>query len=108
MDYGKAIRICRAAFGLRQAELARRLDIGQSHLSLIESGKRRPSLSVVEQIAAELRIPLHLLTLLASEPEDLVGHDEQEVQKLARSLLRLLVEATPDSQSRLPLMKKED
>ncbi len=36
MNYGKAVKIVRAAQGLTQSELANRLSIGASHLSLIE------------------------------------------------------------------------
>lgn len=105
MDYAKAIRICRAAFGLRQSELAARLGIGPSHLSLIESGKRRPSLETIEDIAVALAIPKPLLMLLASEPQDLKTVHEQDLSRLASSLLRLLVEASAEQQV-LPLGKK--
>ena len=54
MNYGRAIRIARTAFGLTQGELAARVSVGASHLSLIESGKRQPSLKVLNEIAAAL------------------------------------------------------
>ena len=47
MNYGKAIKIVRTAHGLTQAELTERLSIGPSHLSLIEAGRRQPSLRVL-------------------------------------------------------------
>jgi transcriptional regulator with XRE-family HTH domain len=91
MDYGKAIRIGRAARGLKQADLAARLRIGASQLSLIESGKRQPSLKTLSEISAEMQIPLHLLTILAAEPEDLRKPEMQgRVEEIALSLVRLL------------------
>lgn len=104
MDYAKAIRICRAAFGLKQSELARCLKIGPSHLSLIESGKRQPSLETIEEIAHALHIPKHLLMLLASEPEDLTTTSEEDLNLVSRSLLNMLVEAS-DRQQILPFGK---
>lgn len=93
MNYGKAVRICRAAFGLTQAELAARLKIGPSQVSLIESGKRQPSSRTIEDLSKALGIPRSLLTLLASGPEELAREDEQIVGHLARKLVDLLAEA---------------
>src|SRR3954447_12321108 len=102
MDYGKAIRVVRTAYGLTQAELAERLSIGTSQLSLIESGKRQPSLRVLDEVSVALRVPPHLLTLLASEPKDLDrAADQKEIADLATALLRLLISA--GEQRLLPL-----
>jgi XRE family transcriptional regulator, fatty acid utilization regulator len=102
MNYGKAIRICRSAYGLTQGELAKRLRIGASQLSLIESGKRQPSLGVLNDISAALGVPPHLLTLLASEPGEMDKRgNEEELAELAKALLRLLVTAREEQ---LPLL----
>ena len=101
MDYSKAFRVIRAAFGLRQLELARRLSIGPSQLSLIEAGKRQPSLKTVEDLARAFRIPKALVVLLASEPSEL--EDDLDVTDLSRALLRLLVWADKERQSQGPL-----
>lgn len=108
MNYGKAIRVCRAAFGLRQAELAARLSIGPSQLSLIEAGKRKPSVQTIEEICRALKIPQPLLLLLASKPEDLQGQADDTLALLSRSLLTLLMSATAEDsrQQRLPLRKQ--
>ena len=103
MNYGKAIRICRAAYGLNQAQLAERLEIGPSQLSLIESGRRQPSVQTLKNIASELKISLPLLTLLASEPKDLEKEQEEDLKILGKSLLRLLVTAEEEGQLTLDL-----
>jgi transcriptional regulator with XRE-family HTH domain len=101
MNYGKAIRICRSAHGLSQGELAKRLSIGASQLSLIEAGKRQPSVKVLEEVSTALRVPPHLITVLASEPEDLDQPERQsQLSELGRALLQLLVSAKEDQ---LPL-----
>ena len=92
MNYGKAIRIVRAARGLTQRELAGRLTIGPSQLSLVEAGKRRPSIGVLDEIASAMQVPPHLLTVLASEPDDIEKRiDPTQLAELATSLLELLV-----------------
>lgn len=104
MNYGKAFRIVRATFGLNQAEFSRLLGIGQSHVSLIEAGRRQPSRELIDGLADSLRIPRSLITLLASEPKDLELQEKEHVEALARSLLRLLVSASDEPvQQALPL-----
>lgn len=108
MDYGRAIRIVRTAYGLTQAELADRLSIGSSQLSLIEAGRRKPSLKVLDEVSNALGIPAHLLTLLASEPEDIDVDDKRkapEIAELAKALLKLLISA--GRQPTLPMKAKK-
>jgi transcriptional regulator with XRE-family HTH domain len=106
MNYGRAIRIVRSAFGLSQAQLADLLTIGPSQLSFIESGKRKPSLKVLGEVSTALEVPPHLLTLLASEPEDVKDpRHATEVSEMANSLLRVLVSGGP--QPRLPITSKK-
>lgn len=109
MNYGKAFRIIRATFGLNQADFSKLLKIGQSHVSLIESGKRQPSRDLIDSLADALRIPRPLITLLASEPKDLELEGKEQVEALARSLLRLLVSASDEPVQRaLPLPDTEE
>ena len=107
MNYGRAIKIARTAYGLTQSALAKRLSIGTSQLSLIEAGKRQPSVRVLHEIALALDVPMHLLTLLASRPEDLDNKaDPKQVAELAGALLRLLVRV--GEQGTLPLDGQEE
>jgi len=91
MRYGKAIRICRAAKGLSQKELASKAGIGSSHISLIEAGKRSPSLATVEKICKALKVPTHLVMLLAAEPGEVQAQHMESLKDLSGHLLQLLV-----------------
>ena len=93
MNYGRAIKICRAAAGLTQKELGEKARIASSHLSLIEAGKRSPRLPTVEKLSRAIGVPTHLIFLLASEPQDLGDTQTQYLQELAGSLLNLLLGA---------------
>lgn len=102
MNYGRAIRIARTAFGLTQGELAARVSVGASHLSLIESGKRQPSLKVLNEISTALEVPVHLLTLLASGPAELEDpKNAAQVAEVATRLLGML--ASSAEQPSLPI-----
>lgn len=99
-DFAKAFRVIRAAFGLQQAELAERIGISASQLSLIENGKRQPSLRVISNLGTATGVPTSLITLLASDPDEVAT---QDISDLSKALLRLLVSASPDQQRALPL-----
>ncbi len=96
-DFAKAFRVIRAAYGLQQAELAERIGISASQLSLIEKGKRQPSVRVIGNLGSATGTPTSLITLLASNPEEVAN---QDVADLAKALLRALVNASDDQQTR--------
>ena len=102
-DYAKAFRIVRAAFGLTQSELAARMPIKASQLSLIEAGKRQPSLRVVDGLAQAVGIPAALISLLASPAESVESKADADIADLARALLKLLVSAKEQPQQPLTI-----
>jgi transcriptional regulator with XRE-family HTH domain len=104
-DYAKAFRIIRAAFGLRQSELAERMPITASQLSLIEAGKRQPSLRVVTGLANAVGVPAALISVLASTADDVLSKSDEDLSDLARALLRLLVSAKQEPQRSLTFRK---
>ena len=104
-DYGKAFRIIRAAFGLQQSELAARMPVSASQLSLIEAGKRQPSVRVVNALAQALGIPTALISLLASPSSEVHSKPNEEISDLSRALLRVLVAAQPAPQRSLDFQK---
>lgn len=103
MNYARAIRVARAAKGLSQKQLAAASERDQSYISKLESGKRAPSQRVLQAIADGLKIPRILLTILASEREDLQGLPKSEklVQELGGTLLDLLL-AIDDEMEKSP------
>jgi transcriptional regulator with XRE-family HTH domain len=105
-DYAKAFRIIRAAFGLKQSDLAERIPITPSQLSLIEAGKRQPSLKVVSALGRELGVPTALISLLASTEGEFVSTSDSDISDLARALLRLLISAKEQPQRSLVLTEK--
>ena len=98
-NYGKAFRVVRAAHGWPQADMAKRLDISSSALSLIEAGKRKPSVKVIDKLASVVKVPSALIVLLASDDADV---EDENISALANALLKLLVSAS-DKQRSLPL-----
>ena len=103
MDYGRAIRVVRSVHGLSQRQIADRIGVSPSHLSLIENGKRDPSLKLLEEIAGCLAVPMHLLALLASDVGNVDDPKQAErIADVAKALLRVLV---TEGQPTLPMWK---
>lgn len=96
MNYSKAIRTIRAAKGITQKKLASLTKLNASYISRIESNERIPTLDVIEKISKELKVPVYLLTLLASEQKDLHGLPEKETKHIAANLLDVLLTAHDD------------
>src|SRR6185312_15362726 len=93
MDYAKAIRISRALADIPQRELANRIGVDASLISMLESGLRKPSLETLEKIAGVLGLPFHLFALLGTDRRDAKSIPSQQVQQLAVGLAKLLLQA---------------
>jgi transcriptional regulator with XRE-family HTH domain len=55
---GNALRLMRVFHDLKQNELAGKLGISNAHLSEIESGKKQPSMQLLNRYSEEFDIPL--------------------------------------------------
>jgi transcriptional regulator with XRE-family HTH domain len=67
--FGSIIRRRRTAIGLGQEALADKAGLHRTHVSLLERGKRMPSLEVVRKLAAALETTMaSLMTELESVP----------------------------------------
>jgi transcriptional regulator with XRE-family HTH domain len=77
MGIGKAIKLIRTASGLKQKEVAKKLGVTSNYLSLIESGRREPSVSLLKRLATVLHVPIAVFFLwereTASQPTKELG-----------------------------------
>ena len=91
MDYGKALRIARAAAGMEQRQVARAAGLDPSHISLIEKGDRKPSVAAIGKLSRALKIPEPLFSMLATQSCDLQGIEEREFQAIGVYLAKFLL-----------------
>lgn len=70
LNIGLAVRVTRAARGLTRADLATLASVSPSTISLIESGKRAPSVDVLEALIYAVDIPTALFMALADGGDD--------------------------------------
>jgi transcriptional regulator with XRE-family HTH domain len=82
-----------ATHGMTREKLARKLELTPTYLSRVLNGHEKPSLDLIERLAATIGCEWYELML----PPDKVVVDRREAERLenARRALRELVELTP-------------
>jgi transcriptional regulator with XRE-family HTH domain len=63
MNLGQVTKLIRTASGLRQNELAKRLRVTANYISMVENGKREPSVSFLRELARVFNVPVGLFFL---------------------------------------------
>ena len=95
---GNRIKIRRKELRIKQAELAERLNISNSHMSSIENGRQKPSLDIFIQICNLLNVTPDYLLLGCMHayniPQDIIDKlrlSNQSDIELAGDFIELLV-----------------
>lgn len=96
MDLGRALKIYRLMAGIKQKELAQRLDTSSSYLSLIESGKRIPSLDFLSRASHELNVPVELLLIEVAQQRGAISPIQLDYIERAKEFLRLAARIEQD------------
>ncbi|TBR20760.1 XRE family transcriptional regulator [bacterium] len=81
---GRRVREERKARGLTQDFLASKIEIGPSHFSNLERGKRQMQLHTLDRLAKALRIPIHELLLSAPHPKPVDDPSVRRITELVR------------------------
>lgn len=87
----EALRLIRVFHDLKQNELAERLGISKSHLCELESGKKQPSIGLIDRYSEEFGIPSSSILFFA---ENLVDHkhtDGSSARKARRAISRKVI-----------------
>ncbi len=85
----EALRLVRVFHDLNQTELAERLSISKSYLSELESGKKSPTLELLQKYADSFSMPLSSLMFFAENVERPSRSDKVRVA-VALKALRML------------------
>ena len=98
----EALRLIRVFHDLKQNELAGRLGISKSYLSEIESGKKVPTVEIIEKYASEFQIPASSILFFSEQLADpSSGNSAADKARgyIARKVLNFLkvVEARTDA-----------
>lgn len=97
MQLGKTIKSCRKIQGYTLDKLASECDLSPSYLSLVEQGKREPSLSSLQSICDALKISLNVLLFLAAKPDEISELDSKSVNLISEAIESLLRDVSAKS-----------
>ena len=96
MNIGSTLKLLRVASDLKQASLAKDLHITANYLSLVENGKKEPSLTFLKKFSQRFNVPLGYFLWIALEdislPEELDLKD-----KMDRLLVNILNQKKTDA-----------
>lgn len=101
MNIGKAIKLCRIQRNMKQAELASAAGISTPYLSLLERGQRDINFTTLQRISTALRVPISIITFLASDKADLKNLNPELAEKLSHAALQLIEASNEDEEGNL-------
>ncbi len=85
----EALRLVRVFHDLNQTELAERIGISKSYLSELESGKKPPTLEILQRYADSFSIPLSSLLFFAENVASPSRSDRSRVVIASKALKML-------------------
>ncbi len=104
MSIGSTLKLLRVASELKQSSLAKDLGITANYLSLVENGKKEPSLTFLKKFSQRLDVPLGYFLWTALEngnsPEEL--ELKEKMNKLLVDILRKTNKSGVNSLSERP------
>jgi transcriptional regulator with XRE-family HTH domain len=86
---GKALKILRTARGIKQSDLANRIAVQKNYISMIENGRREPSLSFLQAAARALDVPIEMFFVFARDSTELPPQSAISFARLQQILLQL-------------------
>jgi len=87
MSIGKTIKLLRISSGLKQKELAAKLEVTPNYLSLVESDKREPSMSFLRALAEELDLPMGLFLWDTSKTVSAFDSEQKKIYEEIKNLI---------------------
>lgn len=85
----EALRLIRLFHDISQTELARRIGVSKSYLSEIETGKKQPTLALLQQYSTEFKLPISSIMFFSESLED-NSFSERTRLKVSQKVIALL------------------
>ncbi len=90
INIATTIRKFRLIKGIKQLDVANKCGISASYLSLIESGKRRINLTMIEKISKALKIPMSVIIFSAYDRKKIKKMDRELYDKFSLFMMNIL------------------
>jgi transcriptional regulator with XRE-family HTH domain len=85
----EALRLIRLFHDVSQTELARRFGLSKSYLSEIETGKKQPTLTLLQQYSEEFKLPMSSI-MFFSEALEKNSFSERTRLRISQKVIALL------------------
>lgn len=86
---GKALKLLRTAKGMKQSELATKIDVQKNYVSMVENGHREPSLSFLQAAARALGASIDMFFIFTRNSSELPNQSAIDYARLQQILLQL-------------------
>lgn len=95
----KALRLMRVFHDLSQKDLAEKLDISKSYLSEIESGKKQPTLSLLERYSQVFEVPVSSIIFFSEHIGEKPNHQKlrEAISSKVLTILEFIAERSDQS-----------
>lgn len=104
MTLGNAIKVVRTATGMKQREVAAKVGVTANYMSLVEGGKREPSIAFLNRLAKALGTPVGIFFLWQEMGDN--ETDSKRIDKIRDLLTRLEAMYITTKLSRNPRRKR--
>jgi transcriptional regulator with XRE-family HTH domain len=81
---GKTIASFRKKWGIDQKDLAKAIGVSTAYISIVESGKRKPNMKLLEKIAAYFEVPIY--GLLHEAAKDAGAYKNKKVKETLKTV----------------------
>ncbi len=85
--FGKAVRQLRKNKRVTQVWLAKQMGMTSSYISLVEGGKKAPSLKFLRLACKDLQVAPEILLFCAAMPADMMKREDRELINTARRII---------------------
>jgi transcriptional regulator with XRE-family HTH domain len=99
MKIGKTLRYLRTAKDVSQIELAGALGVTPSYLSLVEHGRREPSLCFLKRASQHFRIPLPFFLIQDTPLGKWKPGQQRLIREIRHNLLQFIVSSEETSKA---------
>ena len=105
MKFSQSLKTLREAADLMQRDLAQRMGVSPSLLSLVEAGRREPTMSFIRRAGRALGIPPSVLfaVALSDDAAAFSPANRRQADRLTRQLFRVAVQSLRVSRARSTL-----
>lgn len=87
---GRALKLIRTVKGMKQSDLAIKMDFQKNYISMIENGRREPSLSFLQSAASALNVEIDMFFVFAKDRNAFAEHTAANYERLQEILLQLV------------------